>query len=205
VFDWDAHAPNGTMGTFYSDPTVLNISIHQDPRAFYPGTGFLEQIGEGAGRGYTINFPVPKGTGDADYIYFMREYVMSRVKKYNPDIIVVAAGQDSHQSDMVSQLNVTDAGFAGMTELLVQLAEDVCHGRLILELEGGYNLATLPKTNQAIFSALLGMKYPGRIEGEVLPSTVELLDTLRDKVRSATIWGQAPEMEHHNNDRACRI
>ncbi|MFH0862226.1 MAG: histone deacetylase [Candidatus Altiarchaeota archaeon] len=193
LFDWDAHSPNGTMGTFYRDPSVLNISIHQDPGSFYPGTGFMDQIGEGPGKGYSINFPVPAGTGDADYAYFLEEFVIPRVRKFKPDLIVVAAGQDSHISDKMSQLDVTDAGFARMTELLLGLAKEVCGGKLVLELEGGYNLITLPQTHYIIVSTLLGMRHKLKIEREVKSSTKDLLNKLEDTLKAATIWHEAPD------------
>jgi len=193
IFDWDAHAPNGTMGTFYQDPSVLNISIHQDPTSFYPGQGFVHQIGEGAGRGYTINFPVPRGTADPDYMYFIEEFVADRVRQFKPDIIVVAAGQDSHQSDLVSQLNLTDAGFVQMTKAMMGLANELCKGKLVLELEGGYNLKTLPQTNYAILSTLAGLKYEKQVEGNVMDSTKELLTRLDDTLHSSKIWEDAPQ------------
>jgi acetoin utilization deacetylase AcuC-like enzyme len=193
LFDWDAHAPNGTMGTFYKDPSVLNMSIHQDPHSFYPGHGFVNQIGEGAGRGYTINFPVPAGTGDADFMYFIREFVIQRVRRFKPDLIVVSAGQDSHRDDMISQLNVTDAGYVKMTEMMMELADELCGGKLVLELEGGYNLKTLPITHHTITSTLLGIDYGKTIEGEVLPSTRELLTKLESNLKASTIWAEAPE------------
>ncbi|MBU0762184.1 MAG: histone deacetylase [Candidatus Altiarchaeota archaeon] len=193
LFDWDAHAPNGTMGTFYADPSVLNVSIHQDPHSFFPGQGFIEQIGEKAGRGYTINFPVPAGTADPDYLYFIDEFIMSRVRKFKPDLIAVAAGQDSHQSDLVSQLNVTDAGFVEMTKRMMQLADELCGGKLVLSLEGGYNLNTFPITNYAIMSALAGLKYGTPIKGNVMQSTKDLLSKLNDTLKSSTIWSDAPQ------------
>lgn len=193
IFDWDAHAPNGTMGTFYADPSVLNISIHQDPKNFYPGHGFIDQIGEGAGRGATINFPVPAGTADPDYLYFLDEFVVPRVKKFKPDLIAVAAGQDSHESDLISQLLVSDAGYAAMTQRLMALADEVCHGKLVLELEGGYNLKTLPTTHQTIVEALMAQTPTTKVAGEVKDSTRDLLDQLRDKLKSRTLWPEAPE------------
>ncbi|MFH1404403.1 MAG: histone deacetylase [Candidatus Altiarchaeota archaeon] len=208
LFDWDAHAPNGTMGTFYSDPSVLNMSIHQDPHSFYPGVGFVHQIGEGAGRGYTINFPVQAGTGDADYMYFLEEFVIPRAKKFKPDLVVVSAGQDSHQSDRISQLNVTDAGFAAMTRAMMELASDVCNDKLVLELEGGYNLQTLPVTNHVIASTLAGFEYGEDVEGEVMKSTVDLLEELEDNLKASRIWAEAPdygESEAAGPDKKCRI
>jgi len=180
IVDWDAHAPNGTMGTFYEDPTVLNMSIHQDPHSYYPGCGFVDQTGDGAGRGYTVNFPVPAGTGDADYLYLLEEFVVPRVKRFKPDFIAVAAGQDSHVSDLISKLNLTDAGYAAMTQTFMKLANQLCGGKIVFELEGGYNIKTLPKTNHAIASAMLGMKPEKEVEGKVLASTKDLLTQLRN-------------------------
>jgi len=193
IFDWDAHAPNGTMGTFYTDPGVLNMSIHQDPRNFYPGHGFIDQMGEEAGRGYTINFPVPAGTGDADYLHFLNEFVVPRVRKFKPDLIAVAAGQDSHISDFISQLNVTDAGYASMTKTLMDLADEVCKGKLVLELEGGYNLKTLPATNHKILSTLTGIPPEKEIEGKILESTRTLLQKLNDSLKSSKLWQEGPD------------
>lgn len=193
LFDWDAHAPNGTMGTFYNDSTVLNMSIHQDPTSFYPGNGFINQIGEGPGRGDTINFPLQKGSADPDYIYFIEEFVIDKVAEFKPDLIVVAAGQDSHQSDLVSQLNLTDAGFAKMTTMMMDLAKKHCGGKLILELEGGYNLKTFPATNHAIISALCGLKYDKDIEGSPTEHTKNLLTQLDNTLHSSRIWDKTPQ------------
>ncbi|VVB53095.1 Histone deacetylase domain protein [uncultured archaeon] len=205
VFDWDAHAPNGTMGTFYSDPTVLNMSIHQDPKSFYPGVGFIDQIGEGAGRGYTINFPVPGGTGDADYIYFINDFVVPYVRKFKPDLIAIAAGQDSHASDRISQLNVTDAGYAEMTRIFMELADELCGGKLVLELEGGYNVRTLPVTHNAIISTLLGIPHDKKVEGKPLQSTHDLLTQLKNTLKTKSIWGEAPDMhEASEEDNTCK-
>lgn len=194
IFDWDAHAPNGTMGTFYSDPSVLNISIHQDPRSFFPGQGFIEQTGEGQGKGLTVNFPVPGGSGDSDFIYFIEEFVVGRVRKFKPDMIFISAGQDSHRDDRISQLNVTDQGYATMTRIFMDLADELCDGRLLLELEGGYNLNTLPETNKVIVETLMGQKPEKDVRGDTLDTTIDLLSHLKNKLKASTIW---PEAQDH--------
>lgn len=203
LFDWDAHAPNGTMGTFYTDPSVLNISIHQDPHNFYPGTGFIDQIGEGPGKGYTINFPVPAGTGDADYIHFLEKFVVPRARKFKPELIVVAAGQDSHKDDLLAQLEVTDAGYAQMTKIMMNLADELCGGKLVLELEGGYNLKVIPETHHVITSTLAGLREPKPITGEVLPSTKNLLVKLEETLKASTIWPDAPNYGETKEERNC--
>lgn len=155
LLDWDAHAFNGTMDIFYSDNSVLDISIHQDPRSFYPGTGFIDQIGIGEGEGYTVNIPVPSGTGNSDYLYIMKKFIIPLAITFKPEIIVISAGQDSHRDDFISGLCLTEKGYHEMTRLLNELSKDICNGRLVIELEGGYNLNALARSNYAIIKALL--------------------------------------------------
>jgi len=178
VFDWDAHCGNGTMNIFYKDPAVLTISVHQDPHTFYPGTGFVEQIGEGRGRGYCMNIPVPAGTGDADYMHILDKFVVPKLGIFKPDIIFIAAGQDSHAGDGYSGLELTDDGYAAMTATLLEAASKLCAGRLVLTLEGGYNLETLPMTHHRIVSALLDGEKPD-ISGKVTDSTEYVLRLLK--------------------------
>ncbi len=179
VFDWDAHAGHGTMEVFYTDPDVLTVSVHQDPRTFYPGTGFVEQVGDGWGTGCCVNIPVPAGTGDPDYIHILDDFVLDYIREFGPELLVVAAGQDSHATDTISGLRLTDDGYAEMTAKLMGLADGVCDGKLVLELEGGYNLQTLPQTHHRIVSTLLGGEAPAA-EGEVLDSTKAVLEEVRD-------------------------
>jgi acetoin utilization deacetylase AcuC-like enzyme len=193
IFDWDAHAGNGTMDIFYDDPSVLNISIHQDPRGFYPHTGFVEQTGKQEGDGFTVNIPVPAGTKDIDYIHLLKEFVLPVMREYKPEFAVIAAGQDSHTEDPMSDISLTEAGYYEMTKLLASEAEKVCCGRLVVELEGGYDLDSFPAANQAIIEALLGVgekKY--KIEGLPLESTDEVLNKLNETLLPNYIASKAP-------------
>lgn len=194
LFDWDAHAPNGAMGTFYSDNTVLNASIHQDPHNFYPGTGFIEQIGEGKGKGYTINVPVPAGTGDADYMHIIKNFIVPKVRKFKPELMVISAGQDSHRDDLISGLKVTEAGYAWMTKTFMDLAAEFCSNKLVMELEGGYNLMALARSNNEIVQTLLGVEPQHKIEGEVLKSTVDILKSLEEVFKTTRIWPESPDL-----------
>jgi acetoin utilization deacetylase AcuC-like enzyme len=182
VFDWDAHCGHGTMSVFYDDPDVLTISIHQDPKNFFPGTGFVDQIGEGDGMGYCMNIPVPAGTGNADYVYAMDNLVIPALKRFKPQAIFVAAGQDGHVNDKISGLKLTDEGYMAMTGRILKAANSLCKGRLVLTLEGGYNLQTLPRTNHAIVSTLAGLAAAPAVSGEVLESTKAVLQKLRDQL-----------------------
>jgi len=178
LLDWDTHASDGTTSIFYEDPTVLNISIHQDPHFFYPGSGFIEQIGSGKGKGYTINVPVPGGTADADYAYIFDRFVIPKATKFEPELVVISAGQDSHRDDYISSICLTEAGYANMTSKLMALAKEFCNNRLVVELEGGYNLNALKKSNHAIVSTLLGIHPSIKIKGKVRDSTLNVVENL---------------------------
>jgi len=181
IFDWDVHAGNGTMDIFYEDPSVMNISIHQDPKGFYPGTGFLDQVGRLTGDGYTVNIPVPPGTGDVDYVHLLKEFALPLMDSFKPDFVLVCCGQDAHRDDNISGVELTENGFGEMTRLLVESAEKVCKGRVVCILEGGYELESFARSNHAILSALLGVSKPFRIEGEVKEGTDHILAALRDQ------------------------
>lgn len=179
LFDWDVHAFNGTMDIFYGDPSVLDISAHQDPRTIFPGTGFMNQKGSGAGEGFTINIPVPPGTGNADYIFLLEEFVIPKIKEFRPDFMVISAGQDSHIADPLGNLCLTEECYGEMTRRLLELAESLCGGRLLVELEGGYNLEALARSNYEIINSLLGNSIERVFGGKVGKSTLEIVDSLK--------------------------
>lgn len=180
LIDWDAHAGNGTMDIFYKDPSILNVSVHQNPEFFYPGTGFMEQIGEGEGKGYTVNIPVPEGTGSADYIRILEEFVLPMMESFNPELVVISAGQDSHRDDAISGIRLTENCYGEMTKLLLEKADKLCDGKLVVELEGGYNLEALSRSIYNIILALLGIEPEFEIEGEVKKPTLEILKSLKE-------------------------
>ena len=182
IFDWDAHAANGTMDIFYDDPSVLNVSIHQDPGSFYPGTGFLEQCGKQDGDGYTVNIPVTAGTGDADYVHILKDFVLPLMEKFLPEFVIVSAGQDSHKADDISGIGLTENCFGEMTRLLAEKAEKVCSGRLLISLEGGYELEAFARSTHAILSSLLGVSERYEISGEVQEATDLVLSRLHEHI-----------------------
>jgi len=180
LLDWDAHAFNGTCEVFYCDPSVLDVSIHQDPRTLYPHTGFINEMGAGVGEGYTVNIPVPAGTGNADYAYILEEFVLPLAEMYKPEFVVVSAGQDSHRDDPLSGLCLTEEGYGFMTDAMLKLACKACDGRILFELEGGYNLESLKKSNHTIVSTLLGNKsMDAPPEGLVRESTLSVVTSLK--------------------------
>ena len=143
VIDFDVHHGNGTQSVFWQDPGVLNISLHQDPRTLWPGTGYADEVGEGAGRGFTVNIPIRPGAGDDEYLSILREQAIARVAGFRPDAIVVCAGFDAHAADPLAQLALSADGFGRIGQELARLADETCGGRLIATLEGGYNLRAL--------------------------------------------------------------
>ncbi|MFH1031242.1 MAG: histone deacetylase [Chloroflexota bacterium] len=156
IIDFDVHHGNGTQGAFYDDPRVLYISTHQYP--FYPGTGTTEETGVGEGRGTNINIPLPMGCGDAEYTAVFEQIIVPAARRFKPQLIMVSAGYDPHWSDQIGAMQVTVKGFARMTEIIRELAEELCSNRAVFALEGGYNLQALAYSVKATFETLLGNK-----------------------------------------------
>lgn len=153
IVDWDVHHGNGTQNTFYADPSVLYFSTHQYPH--YPGTGPESERGEAKGEGYTINVPLPSGTGDEELLAAFRDKLVPAAEAFHPDMILISAGFDTHVNDPLAGLRVTTEGFAEMTRIVAALAETHCHGRIISVLEGGYDLKAMPVSVGAHLRALL--------------------------------------------------
>jgi acetoin utilization deacetylase AcuC-like enzyme len=137
IMDWDLHHGNGTQHTFYGRKDVLYASTHQFP--FYPGTGHWRETGEGEGKGYTLNIPLKAGKGDGDYLALLGDIVRPVIQNYRPDFILVSAGFDIYAGDPLGGMEVSIGGFGAITDLLVQSAE-ICGGRLLHVLEGGYHI-----------------------------------------------------------------
>ena len=138
IVDWDVHHGNGTNDAFYSDSSVLYFSTHQYPH--YPGTGSADEVGEDDGEGFTVNVPLPSGTGDAGYLMAYREILRPIAMEFKPDIVLVSAGQDPHKDDPLGGMRLTTDGFGAIAFLVKEIANSCCRGRLAASLEGGYNL-----------------------------------------------------------------
>jgi acetoin utilization deacetylase AcuC-like enzyme len=141
IFDWDVHHGNGTQHSFYSDPAVFYSSVHQFP--FYPGTGDKDETGTGDGLGTTLNFPLRAYSGDQEYLDLIENKLVPEMIQFKPDLIIISAGFDAHEGDPLANMEVTTEGFGKMTELIKNVAQEICAGRLISMLEGGYNLQAL--------------------------------------------------------------
>lgn len=141
IVDYDVHHGNGTQWIFYEDPTVLFVSSHQFP--FYPGTGAASEKGRGEGHGFTLNLPLDAGTQDAEIERKYEELVYPALRAFKPDLLMISAGFDAHELDPLGQLRMTTEGFGRLTARLLQVADEVCAGKVVLVTEGGYNLDAL--------------------------------------------------------------
>jgi len=159
ILDYDVHFGNGTSDIYYRDPSVVYISVHQDPRTIYPGTGFTWQIGEGAGEGYNVNVPLPPGTGDSTYLYALKEIFVSLAEEFKPEIIIANGGSDPHFADVLGNLGLTVKGFFEVSCLVRDVADEVCDGRVVLMLGSGYNPEVLPLCWYALVAGVVGLGH----------------------------------------------
>jgi acetoin utilization deacetylase AcuC-like enzyme len=153
LLDWDVHHGNGSQHCFEADPSVLFASTHQFP--FYPGTGDFGERGYGRGLGTTLNIPLPEGCGDEEYTGVLRRILVPVTEQWRPEMIIVSCGFDAHRDDPLGSMRLSGAGFAAMTRIVRALADDLCGGRLLLVLEGGYALTGLLDATGSTLDALL--------------------------------------------------
>jgi acetoin utilization deacetylase AcuC-like enzyme len=159
IIDWDAHHGNGTQHLFEEDPRVFFVSLHADPQHCYPGTGYREEEGKGAGQGFTLNLPLPLRSGDAEYLAALRNEALPRLRQFAPQLVFISAGFDAHEKDPLAQMRVTRHGFREMGQVLLELAQETASGRLITVLEGGYNLEVLEACVEDHVRLLLGIPF----------------------------------------------
>lgn len=179
ILDWDVHHGNGTQDIYYNDPSVLYFSTHQTP--LYPGTGTFDEMGEGTGKGYNINFPLIPETSGASFEYVLEEIFVPVTEEFKPDIICVSTGYDAYFRDPIANLSFTIKTYANATELVKKLADKVCDGKVVIILEGGYDLDALPQGVLATVSKLVGFN---KIKEPHPAPKQELSDYVREKVHS---------------------
>lgn len=141
IVDYDVHHGNGTQDAFYEDDSVLFISTHQYP--FYPGTGAIHDIGENQGTGTTLNIPLEAGHGDKSYQLLYERVVWSAAKRFQPDLIIVSAGFDAHHVDPLAMMRLSHTGYTHLSRELKQMADELCDGKIVFAMEGGYDLPAL--------------------------------------------------------------
>jgi acetoin utilization protein AcuC len=194
VLDTDAHAGNGTCEYFYGSNKVLFIDIHQDPRTVYPGTGFVHQMGAGDGLGFTINLPMPAGSGDDAYRLAFESVIEPVVSEFRPQIIIRNGGSDPHFADRLTNLGVTVPGFGMIGEKVRQMAS-ACGGKVVDLLTSGYNLDVLPYAWLSLVCGLAGFDVPVEepfakqaryTEASTVGATDRMIDQLR--INLAPYW-----------------
>jgi acetoin utilization deacetylase AcuC-like enzyme len=159
IVDYDVHHGNGTQHIFEADPHVLYISTHQYP--YYPGTGAADEIGHGAGAGFTVNLPLEAGAVSEDFEVAFADVVLPVLRQFEPDLVMISAGFDAHADDPLGGLRLTSDAFGAMTMALRGVAEECCRGRVVAVTEGGYDLAALAEcTNLVIETLEAGVAEP---------------------------------------------
>lgn len=158
IVDWDLHHGNGTEAAFYGSREVLFLSCHESPA--YPGTGWVTDIGEGEGEGFTVNLPFPPGTGDPVYAEAFETVVKPIARAYRPELILVSCGLDAHFLDPIGRLRLTAAGYGHLAEVVCGLADELCGGKIVFVLEGGYDPVGLGWSLASVLNVASGRGGP---------------------------------------------
>jgi acetoin utilization deacetylase AcuC-like enzyme len=178
IVDWDLHHGNGTQHAFESDPTILYFSSHQFP--YYPGTGRPDEVGKGKGEGYTVNVPLPGGQGDGDFVRIYEEVLEPIARQFQPDLVLVSAGFDTYFQDPLGGMGVTEEGYAEITRLLMRIADSCCQGRIVLTLEGGYDLKGLAGSVKRVIQVLQGTESKPSSSPPASSTTERIVQHIRE-------------------------
>ncbi|WP_423743356.1 histone deacetylase (plasmid) [Haladaptatus sp. SPP-AMP-3] len=176
IIDWDVHHGNGTQDIFYGDDDVFYVSIHED--GLYPGTGEIDESGEGDGEGTTLNVPLPAGSGDPEYRSTFDDLVAPSLLDFDPDLVLVSAGFDAHRHDPISRMRVSTEGYGMLTARARELADEA-GAALGFVLEGGYGLDTLSDGVAMVHEVFDGME-PVVPDEEASEEVRELIAEIRD-------------------------
>ncbi len=191
IVDTDCHHGDGTNDIYWHDPDTLFISLHQDGRTLYPGSGFPEELGGPNAKGSNINIPLPPGTSTEGYLYVVKNTVLPMLKEFKPDIIINSAGQDNHYTDPLTNMKFSAQGYAELTSLL---KPDIA------VLEGGYSIeGALPYVNLGIILAMAGIDYSKVIEPDYDPEKLKQTDFVTEKIKKISdlvngYWKQRHEL-----------
>lgn len=169
IVDYDVHHGNGTQHIFEADPHVLYISTHQYP--FYPGTGAADEIGHGAGAGFTVNLPLAAGAVSEDFEVAFTDVVLPVLRQFEPDLLMISAGFDAHADDPLGGLRLTTEAFGAMTMALRGVAEECCRGRVVAVTEGGYDLVALAECSNLVIETLEARASEPAWPSSGIPST----------------------------------
>ena len=184
IIDWDLHHGNGTQHSFYERADVLYFSTHQFP--YYPGTGGVNEVGNGNGNGFTVNVPLAPGPGDGEYANIFEEILEPISLEYQPGLIFVSAGFDIYYQDPLGGMQVTPAGFANLAKIVLEFAEKACGGKVVFLLEGGYHLEGLRDSAREVLKTLRGeILAGGRDAGLGKSADRQMIGPIIRKVKEA--------------------
>ena len=155
VIDWDLHHGNGTQHSFEEEPSILYFSTHQYP--YYPGSGAFQEVGRGEGEGFTVNVPLSIGHGDGEYVGIFQRILKPIATQFDPDLVLVSAGFDIYEKDPLGGMRVTPTGFAGLMRSIMDIADECCNGKVVVTLEGGYELGGLRDSVRTVLRELVGV------------------------------------------------
>ena len=184
IIDWDLHHGNGTQHSFYERADVLYFSTHQFP--YYPGTGYVNEVGSGTGKGFTVNVPLSPGPGDAEYMQIFEDILEPIAMEYKPDIVFVSAGFDIYYQDPLGGMQVTPEGFANLAKIVLEFARETCKGKVVFVLEGGYHLDGLRDSVKDVLKTMRGdILAGGRDENIRKGVDHRMMDAIIKKVKEA--------------------
>jgi acetoin utilization deacetylase AcuC-like enzyme len=152
IVDWDLHHGNGTQHSFESDPSILYFSTHQSP--FYPGTGSYHETGSGKGEGYTVNVPLYTGYGDYEFAAIFEEILKPIAMEFKPEMVLISSGFDIYVGDPLGGMKVSPEGFAALTRSVMNISDACCGGKVVITLEGGYNIQGMRDCTKAVLKEL---------------------------------------------------
>ena len=202
--DYDAHHGDGVQGIFYADPEVLTLSLHESGRYLFPGTGFVDELGEGEGYGYSLNLPLEPFTEDDSWLELHRRLLPEVIEAYRPDVIVLQSGCDGHSLDPLTHLRGSTRLYEETTRIVCEAADAVCGGRVVATGGGGYAVwEVVPRAWTLVWGALSGQEVPSRIphawlerwQGE---APVVLPGCVRDAPEDHAPVPRRPEIEAAN-------
>jgi len=186
IIDWDVHHGNALQDLFYSDKRVLYFSSHY--MGWYPHTGDWEETGEGEGAGYTVNLPVPKELHDDDIVHIYRDMLSAIVKRFRPELILVAAGFDAHLRDPLGRTRLTEKAYAWLTQIILQLSDSVKSAPILFALEGGYDNWALAASVREVLRILTFEGRLDRIPGVRTVRGAAVIDRARQIHAKFNVW-----------------
>lgn len=186
IIDWDVHHGNGLNDIFYADNEVLYLSTHD--KLLYPYTGDLEEIGKGAGEGYSINIPVPRDFEDEDVFYLYKEIIAPIVLRFEPELILVAAGFDAHKDDPIGRSRLTEKAFGWLTQLFLELREEIERPPILFTLEGGYDPKALAHSIKAVLDVLTEQHRLIALPSAGSPKSEELIKKVKRIHARYGVW-----------------